>query len=332
MFFCEICNYKTKYKHNYQKHLTTNKHWENFEKKKNPSHFVPFRPVSSHSVPFSTKLEKNVKKPENLRHFCRYCNRDYKQKQHLNRHLKKCKNKVKKLENKNDEKKFNEEDFYEEFKKMQNENDKIKKECKKLEKKLEKQNDGNSLLMDHITKLASMNNGNKIDNSNSSNCNTVSIIVNDYGNENMSFIEKPKYKKLIGNLLKDGFSGLQKYIKIKYCNPKISENLTVKYTNKRQNDIQILNQEKWITRPTNEVMDEIYDKDKNVEELLHIYDKMNGTEDLDELDTNQIKFLENIIPYYDEKKNEKSREMNNAKKMTLNDIYNCYKNNKNVYK
>ena len=98
--------------------------------------------------------------------------------------------------------------------------------------------------------------------------NTVNITVNDYGQENVNYLKDSKYKRIINKILGNGMLGLQQYIKFKYCNPEAPENLTIKYTNKRHKDIYVRTDNTWEVRNKHEVMDELYDRDKNVEEVL----------------------------------------------------------------
>ena len=69
-FICEICNYKTKKKSNYQKHMNTNKHIQNMK----------------HISSFKNKY-KNTVTPEFV---CEFCNKIYKFKSGLSRHRKIC--------------------------------------------------------------------------------------------------------------------------------------------------------------------------------------------------------------------------------------------------
>ena len=83
----------------------------------------------------------------------------------------------------------------------------------------------------------------------------------------------------------------------------------------------------------NEIMDEIYDKDTNVEEILNIYEKINGTEHKEDMDPRQIKFMEKIEVLYDEEfdTETKNEELNRAKKSTLNRLYDIYQNYKKLF-
>jgi len=173
-------------------------------------------------------------------------------------------------------------------------------------------------------------------NSNSNNTvnnNTVNITVNDYGKENINYLESNKYKNLITQILGSGMLGLQEYIKYKYCNPQQPENLTIKYTNDRSNNLKVMSNNKWKTRNKLEVMDELYDRDNNVEEVLNVYERINDLEDGDEMDEIQEHFVDEINKYYDEDEEDKEvkEEMIKMKKKTLNHFYDCFKNHKEKF-
>ena len=82
-------------------------------------------------------------------------------------------------------------------------------------------------------------------------------------------------------------------------------------------------------RNKHEVMDEIYDKDANVEEILQIYEKINELDDEQDLDPIQERFLNNVNEVFEE--TEQSN-LEVLKSNTLNDFYNCYRNNKVQFK
>lgn len=128
--------------------------------------------------------------------------------------------------------------------------------------------------------------------------------------------------------------GLQKYIKYKYCNPELPENLTIKYTNDRSDKLKIRKNNKWKTRDKNEVLDELYDRDNNIEEVLNVYEHINDLEDGEEMDELQEHFVDEIHKFYNEEDEDVDvdkdviEEMKRIKKITLNDFYDCYKQNK----
>ena len=199
-------------------------------------------------------------------------------------------------------------------------------------------------LLELQTKVASSNtncnntNTSTTSNSNSNNTvnnNTVNITVNDYGKENINYLESNKYKNLITQILGRGMLGLQEYIKYKYCNPQQPENLTIKYTNDRSNNLKVRTNNEWKTRNKLEVIDELYDRDNNVEEVLNVYERINDLEDGDNMDKIQEHFVDEINKYYnqdyDDDDKEVEEEMKRMKNRTLNHFYDCFKNNKEKF-
>ena len=153
--------------------------------------------------------------------------------------------------------------------------------------------------------------------------------MNDYGKEDMNFLKSSdKYTAILNSFIGDGIDGLQKYIKFKYCNPEKPENLTIKYTNKSKNNIHVRNANKWELRNSKDVMDEIYNRDENVEELLNLYENINDLDDNTELDQLQTDFLEKVDIIYDD---DNEKELNKLKKTTLVEFYNCYNQNKEKF-
>ena len=255
---------------------------------------------------------------------CNNCNKYYKYKYNLNKHFKKCcKKNVKNVKK---------------IKKKQENTNEMLKMISQLNKKLDLLKNDNNKLTKTIGKLT-INNYTSYDNSITNN-----VVVNNYGNEDMSFIKHgvPEYKNFITSVLQQGFPGLQKYIDYKYCNTKHEENFTIKYTNKRQKDIYIRQNNKWISKNKNEIMSEIYNWDKNVEEVLNIYERVfdiKDSENMDDLQANFVNTLESV--YFDNNnKTNNTDNINNindlnilekAKQGTLNKLYDCYVNNKNKF-
>jgi len=251
----------------------------------------------------------------NNRYVCDFCNRSYKQNYNLNKHLKTCK-----------------------IKKAQEEKEKDKEEIKFLKKKVELYEKitktSEILLQDQINSIT--NNTNNTNNTNCNNMtnsnNTVNITVNDYGQENVNYLKDSKYKRIINKILGNGMLGLQQYIKYKYCNPEVPENLTIKYTNQRSNKLKVRQDNSWKTRDKNEVMNELYDRDNNVEEVLGVYEHLNDLEGEEEMDRNQEEFVSKIATFYDsDNEEEGDGEMKKLKDLTLSEFYDCYKKNKEKY-
>ena len=79
-------------------------------------------------------------------------------------------------------------------------------------------------------------------------------------------------------------------------------------------------------------MNELYDRDNNVEELLQVYEKINEIHEDEELDEAQSVFLKEIDKFYDDNTNNNiSQKMDKYKSSTLTNLYNCHKINKEKY-
>jgi len=261
------------------------------------------------------KIIKEIEIEKGLRFECQYCDRSYKQKYNLTKHLKKCK--VKKQQESIQSKK---EKFEESIALDIAREDKIVQEVKKL-------------LDEHDTRLtAGTTNITNI--SGNQNNNIINITLNDYGNEDMIKLDPKKtYKRILNKILNSGIYGIQKYIQYKYCNPEQPQNLTIKYTNNRSNNLMIRKQDEWIPRDKHEVIDELYDRDNNVEEVLKAYEKVNNIDKFEEdLDIIQQRFLKNIDPFYTTQiEPDDAEKIKEVKNETLNDFLKCYRKNKNVY-
>jgi len=237
---------------------------------------------------------------------CDYCDYKSNRNPNLKRHLKTCKKKTK------------EEEIIDKDLEIKNIIKNLQKEIKETKNSVNKTT--NNIITHHH---------------NTTN-NTLNIIVNDYGKENISYLKNSKYKSLINQILGNGMGGLQKYIKYKYCNPELPENLTIKYTNHRSNKLKVRKDNQWKTRDKNEVMDEIYDRDNNVEEVLNVYEHINDLGDNGHMDNIQVGFINQVSKFYeneedDDENNNENEEMKKIKSLTLNQFYDCYKQNKNKF-
>ena len=86
LYECQCCNLKTKLKTDYVRHLKSLKHKKNIEKQNHNSEIVEketiLRPKKDH---FGKK--ETILGPQKD-HFCSHCNKGFKHKTHLYRHLK----------------------------------------------------------------------------------------------------------------------------------------------------------------------------------------------------------------------------------------------------
>ena len=296
IFICDLCN------RGFNRKQSLNRH-----KKRKISCVVKKSTDFQMNTNEHKRTQININKHKILNQ-CLYCKKGFANNSSLKRHIKVyCK--VKKEKEKEKEKEIKKEE-----------------EKKKLELELAKK-------QIEILKLqAQVASGNTNCNNNTVN-NTVNVTVNDYGKENINYLESNKYKKLITQILGNGMLGLQQYIKYKYCNPQQPENLTIKYTNDRSNNLKVRTNNEWKTRNKLEVIDELYDRDNNIEEVLNIYESINDLKDDVHMDKIQVHFVDEIDKYYDDDDDDKEieKEMRRIKNKTLNHFYDCYKNNKEKF-
>jgi len=304
VFKCLKCERVFKRKWDMKRHLT----------RKNPcmaktvdipksgiNHSKTFQNIPKYSKNEPKTETKSVKKINN-RFVCEFCQRTYGQKYNLNKHQKKCA---------------------------------IKEQIEKEEKE---QIELRSIIEEHKNRLKLFENHDTSQIINNTNCNntthnnTINITLNNYGDEDISYITEIKPKETLKYLLLQGMSGLHDYINYKYCNPEQPQNFTIKYSNDRSKYVSIREQNVWKKKDKDTVMNELYDRDNNVEELLQVYEKINEIDEHEELDEVQSVFLKEIDKFYDYNTNNNiSQEMDKYKSSTLTNLYNCHKVNKEKY-
>ena len=303
IFICQLCNRHFNRKYNLNQHMKRKNPCvvikQNLPKSSKIFQNLPKPSISFQNLPFPSKNDQSVDMNEK-RFSCDFCKRSYKHNYNLTKHLKTCK--------------------------------KEKEEENSLELKLELAKKQIEILKLQAQVASGNTNCNNTNTNNTVN-NTVNVTVNDYGKENINFLESNKYKKLITQILGNGMLGLQQYIKYKYCNPQQPENLTIKYTNDRSNNLKVRTNNEWKTRNKLEVIDELYDRDNNIEEVLNIYESINDLKDDVHMDKIQVHFVDEIDKYYDDDDDDKEieKEMRRIKNKTLNHFYDCYKQNKNKF-
>ena len=260
----------------------------------------------------NNKTTTNQENTINNGYKCEYCSRTYKYKYNLNKHDKKCQIRIREEKTK---KRTTEEQnlnlMMELVSKLERENSELKDTQKE----------------DFSTVSHTTNNTNCNNTTNHTN-NIVNITVNNYGEEDLQLVKCLQHKNLMKKILMSGMTGLYHYIKYKYCNPEAPENFTIKYTNQRSDKLKIRANNQWKTRDKHEVIDELYDRDNNVEEILQVYEKINELESVENLDKSQETFLTEIAPFYNE---EAKSEMDKFKSSILTDLYDCHKNNKDKF-
>ena len=293
-FECNRCHRSFNRKYNLERHENKQKQCKEVE-----PNSIPNKPIFT---------QKNPVEPTITQFKCNHCNRIFKRNWHLIRHLKTCK--IKKKEEKEQEKL-----------RIIEINAKIK--LLELEKNMINNTTNNITNNDNSTNTTNSNNTININNN---------IILNDYGKESIDFLKSEKHKKLIFGVLQHGLKGIQNYISYKYCNPDKPENMTIKYTNQRSNKLKIREDNKWKIRNKKDVLDELYDRDKNVEEVLNVYEHINELNEVEQMDKIQVSFLNMVENVFENDDEGETNVLNKAKSATLDDLYNCYAENKDIYK
>jgi len=263
LYECSICNFSSKLKGDYNRHLNTKKHLRNSEE-------------SLSSMVLIQKHPKNIQKhPKNIQKHplfkCEFCDSTFSLFTNKRRHeIHRCKENpdvIEKLLRKKDKK----------IKKLEKEKNKMKKEIEKI-----------LITVGNIT-----NNNNTMNN-----CNNV-IVVNNYGQENTSYLKEDYLKKL----LEKPFGAIPQLIKNIHFHPKHPENHNVKITNKKMPHALVWNDKIWETRNKKQVIEDLVDKgymimdttnendnDDDDENAKYIYfdDKYEEVKDLIEKDTEML--------------------------------------------
>jgi len=237
-FSCKFCNYITKRKNDFNKHLTTKKHFINQKKyeakvKKiivspqndlNSPQFPSISPqFTSISPQFPSISEQNV---ANISHHngkenynCKYCNKKYTRIDNLNRHIAKTCKKKKEFDEIELKKKYI-------FDKQNQIIESQSQQIVKFEKMLEKT-------------AKQVNNTQNNDNSNNKTINNIHI--NNYGEENLEMLTDDFKKQCV----RHPYKALVNIIERIHFNDEYPENKNIRLLNKRDNKIQVKDNGKW---------------------------------------------------------------------------------------
>ena len=222
IYECLHCNFSSKLKTDYKRHLKTSKHKRLLEEtaplKKNIPNIPQNIPILAQNIP--------IFEPKNSKFSCIFCKSSFSSFSNKRRHeLHRCKknpnyvNRI--IESKNKQ-----------IKQLEKERNKMKKEIKKL------------LLATNTTNITNSNNTNNV------------IIVNNYGKENTNYLSDEYLKKLLDK----PFDGIQNLIKNIHFHPNHPENHNVKITNKKMPYALVWNDKIWETRKKKEVIEDLVDK------------------------------------------------------------------------
>mgnify|MGYP006088835575 CR=1 FL=1 len=174
---------------------------------------------------------------------CMHCNKEYKYKQHLNRHEKQC---IIKIENQLKEKLFNL--LIKQNEEHKKENLFLKQQINLLQKELNEQSN-------QINKL-SINNIN----SNNINCNNKTINILAYNKTDLSHITDKEFEMIMGRCHKS----VPTLIKKTHYDPGKPENKNIYISNIKDKYIMAWDGIKWNLKNRDETLDDIYENSSNI--------------------------------------------------------------------
>ena len=219
LYVCKECQYETKIKTHYTRHLKTKKHITKCEKG------IIIEPKTYPKEETIYKEEINDKS-----FMCEYCDKEYSTSSHLSRHKKNCK-----------------------FKKEQEQQ---KKELAELKQMFKEERERNKLERESYLKEREdlhKHIGELIKKAGNTTNNTANITLNCYGHEDLSHITddlKMEWVKL-------PYGMVQKMIEHVHFSNKRPENWNIKLTNKKDKMIKVFRGNKWKYQDKDEVVSEL---------------------------------------------------------------------------
>ena len=258
MFACKICNYTTDIKCNYKKHLLTNKHLMKKllkEEHQNTENLKNEPKMSQNEPKMSQKRAKNEPK-KNEQFKCPNCNKIFSSKPNMRRHqLHRCK----------ENKKIQELVKIKELKEI-NELKDIRKtlavEKQKISKEISSINEDTMKIIQNKTINNSNNTINNGDTINNINNNTIhnNIILNSYGQEDLSHITA----EILDKLIEGPGSMISNLMKMIHFNSSKPENMNMFIPNIRDKYIKTFKGNEWKLENKNELIPILLEKSYSI--------------------------------------------------------------------
>ena len=224
---CEICNFSSKQKNDFNRHLKTKKHLNNVKHYEADNEKILANPLKNPlNSSFSPQKSSQISDHKNNKFVnCKYCNKEFTRSDNLNRHIEKsCKEKK-------------------EFDKMENKNNELHQIIKSQTKQI------NKLLEKSVKQI------NNTQNNNSNNTINNTIHINNYGEENLEMLTDEFKERCITR----PFYAVIDIIRKIHFNDDYPENKNMRLVNKRDNKIQVLTDGKWKYRYKDEAVKYAFD-------------------------------------------------------------------------
>ena len=258
LYVCKRCKYTTNRRCNFKKHL-----YRKYvcKAKENDIEIDILRnefdtsesKYNVNTMSMQSKCNVNTMSMQNSKNICKYCKKTFKQRQGKYLHMKKyCKVKKQKEKEDNELLKMIQE-LIEDNKEIKETNEKLHDENKEIKKELKK--------VKNVKAVKAINNQTNIKDSN------INININNYGNENISFLTPQFLAKLI--LQKGVYPLIPNLIKEIHFNKEFPENKNLKITNKKQPYINVYENGNWKLKDKKETIKDIVDDKSNLFDCIN---------------------------------------------------------------
>ena len=213
-------------------------------------------PIDSGLTPIDSDLTPNIQKSKIHKYQCEFCEKILSKSSNLHRHYKRCKAKQ-------DHKLI--EHMSKQIENLEAEKEKMRKLHEKEVKTL-------------LTKVGNVTH---ITN------NQQNVYINNYGQENLSYINS----NYLSNLLKIPYGAVPKLLKDIHFHPEHPENMNIKITNKKLPYVSVFKGDKWELKDKREIIENMVDKGFNILDNQYELDK-------EGLSLNQVDRYQNFQELY----------------------------------
>jgi len=248
-YTCELCNFKTNLSANYKQHIRTKKHINKHGSDVSPK-LADVSPKLAEVSPKLAKVSPKLADDDNI--YCKYCDKQFKHRSSLSKHIKySCK-------------KNKDEDLKELVRLLNLQLEQQRTYVEKKDKQIDNQQKQIDKLMEKLQVPQVSNTTTNIQNNN---------IRLSYQNTDMSRITDADYRKSINCLL----MCVKTFIGIVHLNPEHPENMNIYISNLKDKYIMVYSGDTWELRNREYEMDNLYD---NNEMLLTEWVEEHGNEEL----------------------------------------------------